>query len=166
MREEGFVVVKEKKHCLLGCLFRLVTFAVAVYGTVTALAKIMKRLSRRLEEDNEGSESKRFFSCLTTREICLDDGEASYLDVTAVAACVELDLSEAILPEESFVKVHSLGGKVVIKVPAMTRVELEGKGVVCGFSNMVPGYEDESLPVIYVDAESLGACLKIKIAEE
>lgn len=166
MREDGIVVVKEKKHCLFGCLFRLVAFAVAVYGTVTALAKIMRRLSLRLEEDNEGSESKRFFSCLTTREICLEEEEASYLDVTAVAACVELDLSEAILPEESFVKVHSLGGKVVIKVPAMTRVNLEGKGVLCGFSNMVPAYEDETLPVIYVDAESLGACVKIKVGEE
>ena len=166
MREDGFVVVKEKKHSLFGYLFRLVTFTVAVYGTVTALAKIMKRLSRRLEEDNTGSESKRFFSCLTTREIGLEDEEVTYLDVTAVAACVELDLSEAILPEETFVKVRSLGGKVVIKVPAMTRVSLEGKGVLCGFSNMVPSYEDESLPVIYVDAESLGACVKIKIAEE
>ena len=165
MREEGFVVVKEEKRCLLSCLFRLVAFAVAVYGAVTALAKVAKRLSRRLEEDNEGSESKRFFSCLTAREICLEDEAASYLDVTAIAACVELDLCEAILPEETFIKVHSLGGKVVIKVPAMTRVELEGKGVLCGFSNMVPGYEDESLPVIYVDAESLGACLKIKIAD-
>ena len=54
----------------------------------------------------------------------------------------------------------------MIKVPAMTRVNLEGTGVVCGFSNMVPAYEEESLPVIYVDAESIGACLKIKIAEE
>ena len=151
---------------MLGCLFRLVTFAVAVYGAVTALAKIAKRLSRRLEEDNEGSESKRFFSCLTEREICLEDEEASYLDVTAIAACVDLDLSDAILSEETFVKVHSLGGKVVIRVPAMTRVELEGKGVLCGFSDMVPNYEDESLPVIYVDAESIGACLKIQMVEE
>ena len=166
MREDGFVAVKEKKHGLFRCLFRLVTFAVAVYGTLTALAKIMKRLSRRLEEDNVGSESKRFFSCLTTREIGLEDEEVTYLDVTAVAACVDLDLSEAILSEESFVKVRSLGGNVVIKVPVMTRVNLEGKGVLCGFSNMAPAYEDESLPVIYVDAESLGACVKIKIAEE
>ena len=166
MREEGYVAAKEEKHSLFGCLFRLVTFAVAVYGAITAAKKIMSRLSERLEEENEGSESKRFLTCLSTREICLEDEEVSYLDVTAVAACVELDLSDAILPEESFVKVRSLGGKVVIKVPAMTRVNLEGKGMACGFSDMVPNYEDDSLPVIYVDAESIGACLKIKVGEE
>lgn len=165
MREDEFVVVKEKERSLFACLFRLATFAVAVYGAITAAKKIATRLSRRLEEDNEGSESKRFFAGLTNREICLEDEEVSYLDVMAVAACVELDLSTANLSEETFVKVHSLGGKVVVKVPAMTRVELEGKGVMCGFSDMVPNYEDESLPVIYVDAESLGACLKIKLAD-
>ena len=166
MREDGIVVVKEKKTSVIGCLFRLATVAVAVYGAFTAAKQVMARLSKRLEEDNEGSESKRFFTALKTREICLEDEPVSYVDVTAVAACVEVDLSDANLPEETFVKVHSLGGSVVLKVPAMVRVEMEGRGVACGFSNMVPNYEDESLPVIYVDAESIGACLKIKLNEE
>lgn len=166
MNGEDVVTVKEKKHSLIGCLFRLVTFAVAVYGAVTALARVMVRLANRLEEDNEGSEKKRFFTCLNTREIGLEDEEVSEMDVTAIAACVEVDLSEAVLSEETFVKVRTLGGSVVIKVPAMVRVDMEGKGVVCGFSNMVPNYEKESLPVVHVDAESVGACLKIKIAEE
>lgn len=166
MREEGIVVVKEEKRSFIGCLFRLITVAVAVYGAVTAAKQVMARLSKRLEEDNEGKEEKHFFTGLRAREICLQDEAVSAVDITTVAACVEVDLSEAELSEETFVKVRTMGGNVVIKVPAMVRVNMEGRGVVCGLSNMVPTYEDESLPVIYVDAESVGACLKIKMGEE
>jgi len=168
MSGEGIVVVKEEKkeNGLLESLFRLAMFAITVYGAVTALAKVMVRLANRLEEDNEGNEKKRFFTCLGKRTICLEDEAISEIDVTVVAAGVEIDLSDADLSEETFLKVCTLGGNVVIRVPAMVRVNMEGKGAACGFSNMVPTYEDESLPVVYVDAESVGACLKIKIGEE
>ncbi len=166
MREEEFVAVNEEKHSMFGCLFRLATVAATVYGAVTAAKQVTARLSRRLEEDNEGNEEKRFLACLQTREVCLEGEAVSDIDMTVVTACAELDLSDAKLSDETFVKIRALGSRVVVKVPAMVRVELEGKGVVCGFSNMVPAYEDEGLPVIYVDAESLGACVKIVLGEE
>lgn len=164
MKDE-VVVVKEKKCSLIGSLFRLATFAVAVYGAVMAAKKVLTRLATRLEEDNEGNESKRFLSCLGLREICLEGEEVSGVEVITAASSTELDLSEAILSDETFVKVRALGGKIVIKVPPMVRVKLEGKGVLCGFFDMVPSYEDESFPVVFVDAESIGACVKIKIGE-
>ena len=58
MREEEFVTAKEEKCSFVGCLFRLAAFIVAVYGAVTAAKQVLARLSRRLEEENEGSESK------------------------------------------------------------------------------------------------------------
>lgn len=166
MREETFVVEKEEKCSLIGCLFRLATVAVAVYGAVTAAKRVLERLTRRLEEDNEGNEAKRYLVGLGTREICPEEEAVSGVDLTVVGGCAELDLCDAELSEEVFVKVRTLGGNVVIKVPAMVRVEMEGKGVVCGFSNLVPSYENENLPVIYVDAQSVGACLKIVLGEE
>lgn len=164
MSEED-VMVTEKKSCLLGCLFRLAVFAATVYGALTAAKKVMVRLTRRLEEDNEGNAEKRYLVGLGTREIRVKDEEISDVDVTVVGGCTELDLSEAQLAEEVFVKIRVLGGKVVVKVPAMVRVDLSGKGVVCGFSNMVPTYEDEKLPIIHVDADSAGACLKVVLGE-
>lgn len=158
--------MSEKKCSFIGCLFRLVTVAVAVYGAVTAAKKVMDRLSRRMEEDNEENTQKRYFVGLDTREICLEDEEIAGADLTVVGGCAELDLCDAMLSEETFVKVRTLGGKVVIKVPPLVRVELDGKGVICGFSNQVPSYENESLPVVYVNAESLGACLKVVLGEE
>lgn len=158
--------MSEKKCSFIGCLFRLATVAVAVYGAVTAAKKVMDRLSRRMEEDNEENTQKRYFVGLDTREICLEDEEIAGADLTVVGGCAELDLCDAMLSEETFVKVRTLGGKVVIKVPPLVRVELDGKGVICGFSNQVPSYENESLPVVYVNAESLGACLKVVLGEE
>lgn len=158
--------MSEKKCSLLGCLFRLATVAVAVYGAVTAAKKVMDRLSRRMEEDNEENTQKRYFVGLDTREICLEDEEIAGADLTVVGGCAELDLCDATLSEKTFVRVRTLGGKVVIKVPPLVRVELDGKGVICGFSNQVPSYENESLPVVYVNAESLGACLKVVLGEE
>ena len=55
MKEE-VVVVKEEKCSFIGGLFRLATFAVAVYGAVMAAKKVLTRLATRLEEDNEGNE--------------------------------------------------------------------------------------------------------------
>lgn len=166
MREDGLVVVKEEKSCFFGCLFRVVKVAVVVYGVVTAVKKVMERLTRRIEEDNEDGEYKRYLSFMNTREISLEGETVSEVDMTVVGSCAELDLSDAELDGETFVKIRTLGGKVVMKVPAMVRVDFSGKGVVCGFSNMVPSYEDESLPVIHVDADSIGACLKVVLGEE
>lgn len=166
MREEEFVTAREKKCSFFGFLFRMATFAVAVYGAVTAAKKILTRLSRRLEEDNEGNESKRYLVGLGMREICLEDEDVSDVDLTVVVGKAELDLCDAELAEETFVKVRTLGGKVLIKVPPMVRVELDGKGVICGFSNQVPSYENESLPKVYVDAESAGACVEVRIGDD
>lgn len=166
MREEAFVAEKEEKGSLIGCLFRLATVAVAVYGAVTAAKKVLARLTRRLEEDNEGNESKRYLVGLGSREICPEEEKLSGVDLTVIGGCAELDLQDAELSGEVFVKVRAVGGKIVIKVPAMVRVNLEGKGVICSFSNQVPAYEKENLPVIYVDGESVGACLKIVLGEQ
>lgn len=164
MREE-VVTVKEEKCCLFRCLFRLAVVAATVYGAYTAVKKVLNRLSIRLEADNEGSDEKRYVVGLGTREVSLEGENVSDVDMTVLGGCAELDLTDAGLAEETFVKLRTLGGKVVVKVPAMVRVDFSGKGVVCGFSNMVPSYENESLPVIHVDAESVGACLKIVLGD-
>lgn len=161
---EEFVTEKEKKGSLIGSLFRLAVFAMTVYGMYTAAKKVTAQLARRLEEDNEGSEEKRFFTCLRSRYIYPE--ESSELDVTTVASCVEVDLCGMELPDEMSVKLRTFGGQVVVKVPTMVRVEVTGRGRVCSLSSMVPNYENPDLPVIYVDADSMVANVKIEIGEE
>ena len=164
MREEGLVVVKEeKKSCFIGCLFRLVTVAVAVYGAVMAVKKVMTRLSDRLEADNETSERKRFLSFLNGRTISLDEEPVSGIEINTVASGVELDLTEAELSEYTEVCVRTVLGGVVVKVPPMVRVEVDDTDVMSGFMNLVPQYESEELPVIHVKVQSLLSCVKVEM---
>ncbi len=163
MREEGLVVVKEEKCSLFGRLFRLVTVAVAIYGAVMAVKKVMTRLSNRLEADNETSERKRYLSFLNGRTISFDEEPVSGVEVNVVASGVELDLTEAELSDYTELCVRSLLGGVVVKVPPMVRVEVDDTDVLSGFMNLVPQYENEELPVVYVKVQSLLSAVKVEM---
>lgn len=166
MREEGIVVVKEEKKSLLGRLFRLAMFAVAVYGAVTALAKVMVRLANRLEEDNDESESKRYLNFMNGRNIRFSGETVSEVEVNAVAAGVELDLTEAELSEDTEVCVRAMMSGVVVKVPPMVRVEVDDTDVLSGFMNLVPNYENEELPVVRIKVQSLLSGVKVEMKAE
>lgn len=168
MNGEGIVVVKEEKKekSLIGRLFRLAMFAVAVYGAVTALARVMLRLANRLEEDNEGSEKKRYLNFMNGRNLRFAGEKLSDVEVNAVAGGVELDLTEAELSEETCVCVRAFMSGVVVKVPAMVRVEVDDTDVLSGFVNLVPNYEKEDLPVIYLKVQSLLSGVKVEMKAE
>ena len=163
MRDE--VVMKEKQKSFLGTLFRLAMFAVAVYGAVTAAKKAMARLTRRLEEDNDGNERKRYLSFLNGRTISFEDEYVTGIELNAVTSGVELDLTGAELSEDTEVCVRGLLSGVVIKVPTMVRVEVDDTDVLSGFMNLVPNYENEDLPVIRLKVQSLLSGVKVEIAE-
>lgn len=168
MNGEGVVVVKEvsKEKSLLGKLFRLVMFAVAVYGAVTALAKVMVRLANRLEEDNEGNEKKRYLNFMNGRNIRFDGEKVLNVEVNAIASGVEIDLTEAEISEDTEVCVRALMSGVVVKVPPMVRVEVEDTDVLSGFMNLVPNYENENLPVLHVTVQSLLSGVKVEMKAE
>jgi len=166
MREDGIAVVKEGKKSLLGRLFRLTMFAVAVYGAVTALAKVMVRLANRLEEDNDENESKRYLNFMNGRNIRFSGEAVSDVEVNAVAAGVELDLTEAQLSEETEVCVRAMMSGVVVKVPPMVRVEADDTDVLSGFMNLVPNYENDELPVVRIKVQSLLSGVRVEMKAE
>ncbi|MCH5272245.1 MAG: hypothetical protein J1E35_01100 [Lachnospiraceae bacterium] len=166
MNEEGIVVVKEEKKSLFGRLFHLVMFAVAVYGAVTAVAKVMLRLSNRLEEDNEGNEKKRYLNFMNGRNIRFSNEKVSNVEINAIAGGVELDLTEAELAPETTVFVRAFMSGIVVKVPPMVRVEVETADVLSGFLNMVPNYESENLPVVYLTTQSIMSGIRVEMEPE
>lgn len=168
MSGEGVVVVKEakKEKSFLGKLFRLAMFAVAVYGTVTAFVKVMHRLVNRLEEDNDGNEKKRYLNFMNGRNIRFNGEAVSEIEVNAVAAGVELDLTEAELSEDTEVYVRAFLSGVVVKVPPMVRVKADDTDVLSGFMNLVPNYESEDLPVLRVKVQSLLSGVKVELKAE
>ena len=166
MREEGIVVVKEEKKSFIGKWFRLALFVVAVYGAITAAKKVMTCLSRRLEEDNEGKEKKRYLSFLNGRTLSFEEEKVSGIEVNAVASGVEIDLTDAELSDGAEVCVRALLSGVVVKVPPMMRVEVDDTDVLSGFMNMVPNYENEELPVLHIKVQSLLSGVKVEMKAE
>lgn len=163
MNQEGIVVVKEEKKSLFGRLFRLVLFAVAVYGTLTAAAKTMLRLANRLEEDNEGNEKKRYLNFMNGRNIRFAGEKVSAVEINAAAGGVELDLTEAELAQETTVSVRALMSGIVVKVPPLVRVEVKTADILSGFVNMMPNYENKDLPVIYLTAQSIMSGIRVEM---
>lgn len=168
MNGEEIVVVKEKKKSksFIGCLFRVAMFAATVYGIVTAAKKVMRRLANRLEEDNEGNEKKRYLNFLNGRDLCFEDEKVSDIEVYAIAGGVVVDLADAEISEETMVCVRTFLSGVVVKVPPMVRVEVEDTDVLSGFVNLVPNYEDENLPVIYLTVQTLLSGVKVEVKAE
>lgn len=163
MNQEGIVVVKEERKSLFGRLFRLVMFAIAVYGAVAAVAKAMLRLANRLEEDNEGNEKKRYLNFMNGRNLRFAGEKVSRVEINAVAGGVELDLTEAELAPEMTVFVRAFMSGVVVKVPPLVRVEVETTDLMSGFVNLTPNYERKDLPVICLTAQSIMSGIRVEM---
>lgn len=152
--------ITKKKKCPVKRMFRLVKFGLAVYGAITAMKKIVARLTCRLEEDNEIKERKRFLSAFKKREIDLEGESFEELEIYAAGSVTEVDLSEAVISGDVQVSVYSAVSKVFLKVPPMVRVELEQATGVYGFKNLVPAYETEEIPVVRINAKCLAGEIK------
>ena len=166
MSEEVKKVKKKKKKSSFGRLMGLVSFGMAVYGAVTAVKKAMAHLTKRMEEDNEVCDRKRFVAFGGKREIDLEDVAVSEVEVNALLAETKINLSEIQFTEESVVTVRSAVASVVLQVPAMVRVELEASGPAHSVRNLIPTYEDETLPVLHVKAKCLASELKLLVKAE
>lgn len=168
MSGEDVITGKEskKKTSFLGKVFRLAMFAATVYGAVMAFVRAMRRLTNRMEEDNEGNEKKRYMNFMNGRNIRFNGEVLSAVEVNAIAGGVELDLTEAELLEDMSVCVRALLSGVVVKVPPMVRVEVEDTKVLSGFVNLVPNYEKETLPVIHLEVQSLLSGVKVEMKAE
>ena len=77
-----------------------------------------------------------------------------------------MDVSGAELSPVTEVSVRVLMSGVVLTVPPMVRVQVESKQVASGVVNLVPAYEKEELPLIYVTVNSLMSAVRIQVREE
>ncbi len=168
MSQERAATGKEEKksRTLIGCLARMVLFAVTVYGAIKALTRVMGQLTNRLEEDNEGNEKKRYLSFMNGRKLRVREEKLSDMEAYAVAAGLEVDLTEAELTGDARACVRALGSGVVIKVPSMVRVEVENSSVLSGFVNLVPEYENEKLPVLHLTVQSILSGVRVEMKTE
>ena len=77
-----------------------------------------------------------------------------------------MDVSGAELSPVTEVSVRVLMSGVILTVPPMVRVQVESKQVASGVVNLVPAYEKEEFPLIYVTVNSLMSAVRIQVREE
>ena len=164
MKAEEVVVTKEKRT-LFGKLFHLAVVAATIYGAVKAIAAFVRRLTRKVEEDNPWCDKKRYLSIGSEKNLTLSGEKVSRAEVYGVGAAVQMDLSEAELSQVTELSVRVLLSGVILTVPPMVRVQVESKQAASSVVNLVPAYENEELPLIYVTVNGLVSAVRIKVRE-
>lgn len=165
MREEE-VIVKKEKRTLFGKLFHLAVVAATIYGVVKTIAAFVRRLTRKVEEDNPWCDKKRYMAIGSEKNLSLSGEKLASAEVYGVGGAIQMDVSEAELSPVTEVSVRVLMSGVILTVPPMVRVQVESKQVASGVVNLVPAYEKEELPLIYVTVNSLMSAVRIQVREE
>ena len=130
-----------KKHSLEK-LLRVLFVLVLLYDMIQMLAALMMWKGRRLEQGNQGKRHKRYLSFMNGYSRKLKDEAVEKIDLTAV-----------------------MGG-ILIKVPPMVEVREDARSVMSGIANMVPRYQKEGLPVIFLQADCLMTGIHVKVVCE
>jgi len=165
MRDEE-VVVKKEKRTLFGKLFHLTVVVTTIYGAIKTVAAFVRRLTRKVEEDNSWTDKKRYLSIGSEKELDLSGEKVSNVEVYGVGGAIQMDLSEAELSPVTEVSLRVLLSGVIVTVPPMVRVQVESKLLASSVVNLVPTYENTELPLVYVTINSLVSAVRIKVREE
>ena len=91
MKDEE-VVGKKEKRTLFGKLFHLAVVAATLYGAIKAIAAFVRRLTRKVEEDNPWCDRKRYLAIGNEKNLNLSGEKMSYAEVYGVGAAVQMDL--------------------------------------------------------------------------
>ena len=154
-----------KKDGLFVRLLKVICVLAAVYAGMVAIGKWISKKCRELDEKNAGEKRKKYLAVMNGRVIKLSE-PLEEVSVRAYLGGVTLDLTEAELEKETEINITGLMSGVEIKVPPMVRVELDGANILSGFANMVPNYESEDIPVIYVYAECVMSGVAVQMVPE
>ena len=154
-----------KKHSFQKLIQLLVTLVI-FYDLVQLLAALMMWRGRRLERENQIKTHKKYLSFMNGCARKLKGETVESVEVTAMMGGMELDLTGAKLAEQTYIRVNSLMSGVIIKVPPLVEVREDARSIMSGIANMVPRYNREGLPVIYLDTKALMSGISIKVVCE
>ncbi len=157
---------EQKKASGFSKLMKFIAVIGAIYAACVAIGKFVEKKAQELERKNQGEKEKNYLAFMNGKAIKLGKEEVEEITVKTYLGGVTLDLTEATLAKETEVRINSLMSGVVVKVPPMVRVVLEGTNIMGGFANMVPSYEAESLPVVYVYAESVMGGIAVQMVPD
>ena len=100
------------------------------------------------------------------KNIKIGNEQVEEIDIHSYMGGVELDLTNAYITQDMDIKIRSVMSGVNIKVPPMVRVILDGTNIMGGFANLVPNYEAEELPTVFVMAENVMGGIAVQMVPE
>lgn len=146
---------------------KVVAVIAAVYGAFIAIGRYMAKKSSELDAQNVGQKVKKYLAFMNGRNIKVGNEEIEEIDIRSYMGGVELDLTEAYITQDMDIKIHSVMSGVNIKVPPMVRVNVsDSVNVMGGVANLVPNYETEELPTIFVSVENLMGGIAVQMVPE
>ena len=158
--------MEEKKTGIMGKLCKLAVIIGGIYTAMLAVGRFVAKKTQELECKNEGMPEKNYLAVMNGQMIKIGREPLEKITLRSYLGGVTIDLTEAECKEETEVFITGLMSGVVIKVPPMVRVKLEGTNILSGFANMVPEYETEGLPMIRVYAESMMSGIAVQMVPE
>lgn len=163
--EELQNTVKQKGS--LKTAVKVIAVLAAAYGVFVALGRYMAKKSRELDEQNIGQRVKKYLAFMNGRNIKIGNEQIEEINIRSYMGGVELDLTEAYITQDIDIKIHSVMSGINIKVPPMVRVNMSDSiNIMGGFANLVPNYETEELPTIFVSIENLMGGIAVQMVPE
>ncbi|MGN0504916.1 MAG: LiaF domain-containing protein [Lachnospiraceae bacterium] len=150
----------------IGKAVKVIAVIAAVYGAFVAVGRVMSKKARELEQQNIGQKVKRYLAFMNGKNIKIGNEPVEEIDIHSYMGGVELDLTNAYITQDMDIKIRSVMSGVNIKVPPMVRVILDGTNIMGGFANLVPNYEAEELPTVFVMAENVMGGIAVQMVPE
>ena len=158
--------MEEKKNGIMGNLCKLALVIGGIYAAMLAVGRFVAKKAQELECKNEGMPEKNYLAVMNGQMIKIGREPLEKITLRSYLGGVTFDLTEAEFTEETEIIITGLMSGVVVKVPPMVRVKLEGTNILSGFANMVPEYETEGLPLVHVHAECLMSGIAVQMVPE
>lgn len=155
-----------KKGSVFAGLCKAAAVIGLIHAALIALGRYMSMRATEQEKHNEGQKRKRYLTFMNGKDVRISKEEVSEISIRSCMGGVNLDLTDAYITEDMEIKIKCVMSGVSIKVPPMVRVELGGSNVMSGFANLVPNYEAEGLPTIYIYAESIMGGISVQMVPE
>lgn len=150
-----------------GAAVKVIAAIAAVYSAFVTVGRYMAKKSSELDEQNIGQKVKKYLAFMNGRNIKIGNEQIEEVNIRSYMGGVELDLTEAYITQDMDIKIHSVMSGVNIKVPPMVRVNVsDSVNVMGGIANLVPKYENEELPTIFVSVENLMGGIAVQMIPE
>ena len=157
-------VTKAEKKCTAKKVIKVIAIIAAINGAVQLIAKAKQKKDAVNEEKNGNSNIKVYDVFMNGKSIKIEDEEFEGIVVKSVMGGVDIDLRNAIIKKNVYITIKNVMSGVSIRVPEGVNVKLESRDVLSGSDNLVPEYEGEDVPVIFVETKSYLSGLSIRPA--